>query len=158
MAEEARERVRASGLTGRVFDAARLHVTLEFLGRMSEAQCVLACRAAEAVHEEVLDLVFDRALTFDTPSRPFVLTGGAMLDPVRRLRAVLADALAEHGFQPRAAYTPHMTLCYDRSRKVPGHAIAPLGFHASTMDFMVSHVGQSRHERVASWPLELKPR
>jgi 2'-5' RNA ligase len=153
VAEEAKARVRASGLAGRVFDAARLHVTLEFLGRINEAQCVCACRAAETVHNAALDLVFDRALSFDTPSRPFVLTGGAALDPVRRLRAVLASALADHGFQPRAAYIPHMTLCYDRSRKVAEHVVAPLGFHAGTIDFMVSHVGQSRHERIASWPL-----
>lgn len=157
VAEEAKERVRASGLTSRVFDAARLHVTLEFLGRMSEVQCECACRAAETMHEAALDLMFDRALTFDTSSRPFVLTGGEALDPVRRLRAVLASALAEHGFQPRVAYTPHMTLCYDRAHKVAEHAVAPLGFHAGAIDFMVSHVGRSRHERIASWPLLERP-
>ena len=143
------------GVSGKRTGPERLHVTLDLVGHDDLAPNLMdaACRAADAVRLPAFDVRFDAVLSFDAPSAPFVLVGGTGLDAMRALRVELACALADQGFKLPLPYEPHMTLCYDPRHRVTRTAIAPVVFRASTFSLVRSHIGQSRHEVMRSWPL-----
>ena len=151
---EAMQCMQAAGLAVRRTDVARLHVTLAILGAALDDRLLSAAGwAADRVSLPAFDARFDRAMTFGRSDGPFVLTGQAGLAPVCRLRTALAQALADQGFRTKASYRPHMTLSYGCRRHVAEHAIPPLAFPVQAFHLVRSHVGLSRHERLASWPL-----
>lgn len=144
----------AHGLTGKQIDAERLHVTLELVGHDVETDRVeAACRAADTLRQQAIELRFDSAMTFSTPSGPFVLLGDEGLNEVRALRVALACAMADQGFNPGRSYEPHMTLGYDARHRAPRFSIPPLGFRVNEFSLVKSHIGLSRHEVLRSWPL-----
>ena len=151
---EAAQCMRSAGLAVRRTDVVRLHVTLAILGAALDNRTLsMAGWAADRVSLPAFDARFYRAMTFGRSDGPFVLTGQAGLMPVRRLRTALAYALADQGLRVRSTYQPHMTLSYGRRRHVAEHAIPPLAFPVQAFHLVRSHVGLSRHERLASWPL-----
>lgn len=143
------------GVTGKRSGTDRLHVTLDLVGRDDLAADTLAaaCEAAETIRMPSLDARFDAALTFDAHSGPFVLVGGKGLDAVRALRTALHCALVDRGFDLPLPYEPHMTLCYDPRHRVARVPVAPIVFRARELALVKSHIGQSRHEVVRTWPL-----
>ena len=150
--------MRSAGLAVRRTDVVRLHVTLAILGAALDNRTLSAAGwAADRVSLPAFDARFDRAMTFGRADGPFVLTGEAGLTPVRRLRPALAQALADQGFRAGSTYRPHMTLSYGRRRHVAEHPITPLAFPVRAFHLVRSHVGLSRHERLASWPLTHPP-
>ena len=151
---EASHCMRATGLAVRPSDVARLHVTLVILGTALDSHTLTAAGwAADRVRLPAFHARFDQALTFGASDGPFVLTSQTGLAPVCRLRTALAQTLADQGFGTKASYWPHMTLGYGRRRHVDAHAITPLGFPVRAFHLVCSHVGLSRHDRLASWPL-----
>lgn len=142
------------GVSGRLTDPERLHVTLEWLGPdVDDAAIEAACRAADTLRFSRSEARFDAALTFSAPKGPFVLLGGEGLDDVRRLRNGLVMAMADRGFKPSRAYEPHMTLCYDQRHRVARTSIEPIGITVTEFALVKSHVGLSRHEVLRTWQL-----
>lgn len=148
------ELLASHGITGKSTGAERLHITLELVGHDVEPGVVeAACRAGDAMRHAAIEVRFDAAMTFSAPSGPCVLLGHAGLDGVRRLRTVLACAMADQGFSPLRNYEPHMTLAYDPRHRLSRVPIEPVGFRASEFALVKSHIGFSRHEVLRTWPL-----
>jgi 2'-5' RNA ligase len=151
---EASRLLAAKGITGKRIDPERLHITLEWVGHDVSADVVdLACRAADTLALPPLEPCFDAAMSFSAPSAPLVLVGTQGLDAVRKLRAALVCAMADHGFAPPRAYEPHMTLCYDPRHRLARTAITPLSFRAEEFALVKSYIGFSRHEVLRTWRL-----
>ena len=53
-------------------------------------------------------------------------------------------------------FSPHVTLGY-HPRATRNEVIAPIGWHASELMLIDSHVGQTRHEVLGCWPLAGDP-
>jgi len=153
--EEAGQLLTARGVSGRRIDAARLHITLEFLGDdVGDEVLQRACAAADAVTFPGFALHFDALMTFPIGSAPLVLVGSAGLDDVRKLHADLATALRDRGFKPKRSFEPHLTLCYDPRHRLARTAVDAIGFEARKIHLVKSHLGKSLHEVVRSWPLK----
>lgn len=142
----------------------RLHVTLHHLGWFDDADPIAladvrqrAESAAASLRDAPARVDFEEVLSFTRKprNRPFVLSGGACLDEVRRLRAALGDELAAVGLPVDPHFTPHLTLLYD-DLAVPSQPLpmpAP-GWTARHLHLMDSLQGQSTHVELARWSLD----
>lgn len=145
----------AQGIKGKRVTADRLHITLEPIGWADDVESVeAACRAADTVRMPAVDVTLDAAMTYRPDA--FVLVGAdgsSGLAGVHDLRTALGCALADRGFRPKAKFNPHMTLSYDPRSRLDSLAIEPISFRATEFALVKSHLGQSRHEVLRSWPL-----
>ena len=73
---------------------------------------------------------------------------------LRRFQHQLTVALAASGFalRPGWRFTPHMTLGY-RKGDAFDEQILPIGWQATEFVPIHSHVGLTRHDILARWPL-----
>jgi 2'-5' RNA ligase len=138
-------------LTGKLLTPERLHVTLRPMVD-DEAQLEAAMRAGAGLVQAGIDVSFDRAISFPG-SGAFVLRSSDNLPAFGAFRRQLNLAMGDTEAQASRSATPHMTLLYDRKHSVAEHAIEPIGWHASEFVLVRSHVGFSRHETLATWPL-----
>jgi 2'-5' RNA ligase len=105
-------------------DAARLHVTLHFLGPV-DAQRVPDLVRGLAVPMESAELRLDGASHRLWPGGLAVLELDAP-EPLRRLHARLSEALARLGFVPEArAWRPHVTFARKAFGAKPPPAVEP---------------------------------
>ena len=144
------------GLAGRRLAADRLHITLHVLGdfRDTVPQAVIdaAMAAAATVDCPPIHIVFDRVLSF-IHNDAFVVRCDASSDAaIARLRQTLAPALSRVGLRPAPSRTPHMTMLYD-PRHIAEQPIEPIRWTATEFALILSHVGQTHHQRLARWPL-----
>ena len=139
------------GLSGKLLAPERLHVTLRAMVD-DEAQLESAMRAGASLMHGGLDVSFDRAISFPG-SGAFVLRSSDNLPAFGAFRRQLNLALGDTEAQASRSATPHMTLLYDRRHNIAEQEIDPIGWHASEFVLVRSHVGQSRHETLAAWPL-----
>jgi 2'-5' RNA ligase len=148
---------RARGFSGTLLKPDHLHVSLMFLGSwdaMPERVLARACEGAARVNARPVRVTFDRAGSFESKEGnfPFVLRSddAALL----ALHASLAQALTAEklGTLVRAAFTPHMTLLYDR-RFTEETPIAPITWTAREIVLVHSLYGRNTHKHLASWPL-----
>lgn len=144
-------------LRARPTDAARLHVTLHFLGPVAaDAEIVdRASRAADHVRSAPFDLCLDTLASFRARGRqrPLVLMAQRVPAALQAFHLELGLALRSHGVQvDRLGLVPHLTLLRDPVA-VPEQAIAP--FQWTVHDFVLirSLVGQGRHMVLGRWPL-----
>ncbi|WP_342132227.1 2'-5' RNA ligase family protein [Hydrogenophaga sp. OTU3427] len=154
------------GLGGKAMRADLLHVSLH--GVWSGETLVplevveLACEAGGRVRAAECPLTFDRVMSFSgsrgQPDRhPLVLrqAGGAGSESLFALHRRLGLALAQNGFRVSGSFTPHLTLRYTPG-VLPEEATAPMGWSATSLVLIDSHVGASHHERLAEWPLSAR--
>lgn len=148
-------------LSGRAFPAERLHITLHHLGNHAtlEPGLVMAARrAADGLRAAPFALTLDRVASFahKPRNRPLVAhpLADAGLGGLLALQQSLGEALRREGLGRwvHERYTPHLTLLYDDAA-VQQRRIEPLSFGVDRFALMLSHLGQSRHEQLASWPL-----
>jgi len=142
-------------LKGTVVEAHRLHVTLFDLGDYAAVprdKVEQALAAAATLPAPAFDVVFDEAMSY-AKSQALVLYGDdAGVEALMAFRQRLGEALADAGFKPKRAFTPHMTLVYAR-RKLKKHAIEqPVRWRAGKLALIDSHVGQGVHEVLGQWP------
>lgn len=141
------------GVRGTRIAAERLHITLEPIGWAEDvASMDAACRAADGVHMPPIDVSLGTAMTF-RPDAFVLLDDPSRLDGVHALRTLLGCALADRGFRPKRQFNPHMTLSYDRRRRVDPVTIDPIIFRATEFVLIKSHVGLTRHEVLRTWAL-----
>lgn len=146
------------GLTGRLFAASRLHVTLLRLGEYEGLPPRLVAGALEAATTVALapfEMGLDQALSFHgrPGHRPFVLRGGeegALTD----LREALRIGMVQVRLRAwaKAHYAPHMTLLYDK-RLIPAQAVAPIRWTVREFVLVHSLLGRTRHIPLGRWRL-----
>lgn len=145
------------GIGGHPLRTDRLHITLHVLGEYDERpelDIALARQAADAVVAEAFDVEFDRAMTFRTPSNPYVLRVGDGTEQIEAFWLKLGIEIANVRPFKRPAFTPHMTLSYNGQPKAE-HPIEPLRWTAREFVLINSHVGDTYHEPVGRWSLRV---
>jgi 2'-5' RNA ligase len=131
-----------------------LHVSLLFLGELSQCLVRLAGEAAAEVRMPPFEMVFDRTASFRgrQGSYPLVLVGdGALKLRMDSLRQRLGAALTRRGLRVLAhrEFTPHLTLMYGE-REVDEHPVVPIGWTVS--EFVLIHSLRG-HAHLARWRL-----
>src|SRR5258708_4335414 len=136
-----------------VSDGGRLHVSLFFLGGLSEQTVRMACEAATDARGQPFDVLFDRSASFRgrPGNRPFVLIGDGGLDRLRSFRRTLGVAMARRGLKRLAKndFAPHITLLY-AERNADEQPIEPICWTVN--EFVLIH-SMHGHVHLARWPL-----
>jgi 2'-5' RNA ligase len=143
------------GIGGQPLRTDRLHITLQVLGEYDErpeSDIAMARQAADAVVADAFDVEFDRAMTFRTPSNPYVLRVGDCTEQIEAFWLNLGIEISNIRPFKRPPFTPHMTLSY-KGRHMEEHAVEPLRWTAREFVLINSHVGDTYHEPVGHWPL-----
>lgn len=139
----------------------RLHVSLlmidrEFEGPLPRVKVALVERVLADVEWPRTELHFDQVATLPGPRsrQPLVLLSTRPQPSLSHLFEKLVTVLADAGVAQRGEYTflPHMTLLYDE-RVVEARPLEPLQWTATRFDLIHSHIGLSRYDHLASWPL-----
>jgi RNA 2',3'-cyclic 3'-phosphodiesterase len=147
----AREPVRLSG--GQATPKDRLHVTLAFLGSLTDAGLEIA-RGVPPIAVGAFDLTFDRLGSFANGGVLWAglqLVPSALLDLERRLW----DELEGRGFvREQRLYHPHLTLAR-RCRRTVDVELPPVPWRATELALVESlPAGRKVHyEVLETWPL-----
>ncbi|KAK49045.1 hypothetical protein BG58_20300 [Caballeronia jiangsuensis] len=138
--------------------AARLHITLQYLGAFPGVPADIlkqAHTAASQIASPPVELTLDRIESFSgrRAKRPLVLSGD-ITAPLDALEQTLGSALATAGIavkrHPR--FTPHVTLLYDEHR-IARQPVEPIAWTAREFVLVRSLLGRSHYEILARWPL-----
>lgn len=147
------------GLSGKLLQTGRLHVTLHHVGDHAGLPADILTRAGEAAASVAMppfDLVFDRAASFRRSRKlPFVLLGTEGETPLKVFQEALGTAMKRAGLGRWVAssFTPHVTLLYD-DHAVAGQAIEPITWTAREFVLVHSLLHQTRHVPLARWALQ----
>jgi RNA 2',3'-cyclic 3'-phosphodiesterase len=145
-----RDAVGASG--GRPIAKERLHLTVQFLGELTDAGLEVA-RAVPPIEVGPFELTLD-ALGVWPESKILWLAPTAPPNALMELEARLRQALVEHGFRAEdRVYRPHVTLAR-RARPV-GAVVAPVVFPVRELALVESFRSASNvhYEVLERWPL-----
>jgi 2'-5' RNA ligase len=151
------------GLHGLPLAQERLHLTLFHLGDWAGVPADVvdaATRAAAQLHPTAFEVRLDEAGSFVSrrDKKPLVLKARGGNQALRGFHAELGRQLGRHGLTRAASepLEPHVTLLYDRSM-VPFAPVEPVIWRAGEWVLVHSLLGQTRHRRLASWPLTGAP-
>jgi RNA 2',3'-cyclic 3'-phosphodiesterase len=145
-----REAVRASG--GRPIAKERLHVTVAFLGELSDAGLDLA-RGVPPISVGPFELLLD-AVGIWPESKILWLAPSSTPDALGQLEARLWDTLVERGFRAEErVYRPHLTLAR-RARPVE-ITVEPVRFAVRDLALVESfpEARTVHYEVLERWPL-----
>lgn len=150
----------ASEARGRWVDAARYHVTLQFLGGHAgpfpEALARSACDVAAALPKPApFGLRIDVAASFRGRAAPWWLGTSrlpdALADLWRRLGQGLRDAGLPH--DARGDFTPHVTVMRDAGRRLPETALGDAALNWPVRSFALMRSGAGGYAVIGTWPL-----
>ncbi len=145
----------AHKFNGNVIEPERLHISLFFLGELSQQIVRVASEAAAEVRVAPFDVLFDRSASFGgrPGNRPLVLIGDDGMDRLKAIRRTFGIALARKGLKYLAKrdFTPHVTLLY-ADRTVEECPIEPIGWTVN--EFVLIH-SKRGHAHLARWPLHV---
>lgn len=148
------------GLSGRLIPASRLHVTatpIADYAQLLDYDVSAAMRAAESVTAKPFDLSFNRLESFGRPggNQPLVLRCGDGAGAFGQLQKALLAALRANDYDGKApaAYTPHITLLYDRRAVDEIFLDEPVGWTVREFALVYSVYGGGRHMHLGRWPL-----
>lgn len=145
-------RAAVQGSSGRPIAKDRLHLTVAFLGELTEAGLEMA-RAVPPVHVGPFDLTLD-AVGLWPESRILWFAPMAPPEPLGELEATLWDELAARGFvADERTYRPHVTLAR-RARPVEME-VTPVVWPVRELALVESFPdGRNVHyEVLQTWPL-----
>jgi 2'-5' RNA ligase len=114
------------------------HVTLAFLGDVSDVALNVVCRAVAGACEGFPPLTVNlQSLgAFPDPARPrvaWVGLTGPDIEELAKLRRSIVEAVSEAGYAPEDdRFTPHLTLGYIKNKKGEHLDLAPLIAHYRT--------------------------
>jgi 2'-5' RNA ligase len=140
---------------GRAQAPGQWHVTLEFLGPVSEARLPAVLEAAAAVRSAPFELAFDAVEYWRRP-QVLCLVARQLPPALEALVAQLRAGLAARGFEPeRRAFRAHLTLARKLTRPGPVGPCEPLLWPATEFALVESVVepSGSRYLPVDRWPL-----
>ncbi|WEX88432.1 2'-5' RNA ligase family protein [Sinorhizobium garamanticum] len=140
-------------LSGRLYPAERLHVSLAGIGRFDGLHDEVI-RAARQIGDRIkgspFEVRLDRALGFPAGhSRAVVLSfceGVEALVALHRQIAAIAKA-------PRQSFVPHLTLLYDRVFAADVELLEPISWTVHEFVLVHSLYGQGRHRHLHRWRL-----
>ncbi|TPG16647.1 hypothetical protein EAH87_13385 [Sphingomonas koreensis] len=132
----------------------RLHITMLILDDRVDMPSSLVealCEIGAAIAAPPVPIVLDRAGGSD---RSIALRPSHKIAAIDALHRQLARLCAAAGISQKANYTfsAHMTLGYHHGRPFNA-AVTPIAWTAGELVLIHSHLGRTRHDRLASWPL-----
>jgi RNA 2',3'-cyclic 3'-phosphodiesterase len=140
---------------GKIIEPGRLHVSLFFLGELSEQIVRVASEAAAEVRAPAFEVWFDRSASFrgGPGNRPLVLVGDEGLERLKSFRRTLGVAMARKGLRyfAKRDFAPHVTLLY-ADRNVEEQPIEPVRWTVN--EFVLIH-SMHGHIHLARWPLRI---
>ncbi len=133
---------------GRPVPAAKIHLTLAFLGEVDEARSGAAIHAARAVRPTASGLVLDRVGSFRQAHVAWA--GCAQCDArLAALQGALCARLREASFTlEERAFAPHVTLARRTRRPVPRASIGPIAWEAAGFALVRALPGSGDYENV----------
>ena len=148
---------RLHDLRGSIIGPGRYHISLCGVGGPGPAPDEVLSKL-QAIGDQVrcqpFDVGFDHAVSFSQGARkrPLVLANSEGLPALGWLQAGLRRAMAACELQAKSQFNPHLTMLYDE-QVVLETGIPPLRW--TVRDFLLIHSvhGESRHRRLARWPL-----
>jgi 2'-5' RNA ligase len=137
---------------GKPMPAAKIHMTLAFLGSLEADQAGSAAAVAGALKGAAIRMTIDSVGSFRrarvgwaAPSRPVA--------DLSALQSALAVGLRERGFVLEdRAFTPHVTLVRKIERPVPRSPMPPIQWQSGAFT-LVESTGDGRYEVMESWAL-----
>jgi 2'-5' RNA ligase len=148
-------RLAVGSARGRRISADKLHVTLAFLGSVTEATRACCERAAAEVSGEVFRLVLDRTGCFRRNG--ILWLGPSDVPPaLPELVRCLNTALGACGFEPESRpFRAHLTLARDVHRCPEERVLEPIVWEVGGFSLVESRTDASggHYERLASWSL-----
>ena len=139
--------------SGKPVEAAKIHLTLAFLGEVDQARMSLAHAAADALRMPRFVLSLDRVGSF---RRSRVAWAGASRTPeaLATLQSALEEKLRASGFTLEARpFRPHITLARKIRERVPPAFIEPIAYACEEIALVVSDLGTGEYRTLESWPL-----
>src|SRR5687767_13125619 len=138
---------------GKAVPAAKIHLTLAFLGEVGDDRLETVRSAASRLRCKAFDVALDQAGSFRGARVAWV----GSRKPARglvELHAALVGELSVCGFAPdERPYTPHATVARKISRQVERRAIAPIEWRAREISLVKSELGRGTYETLAGWSL-----
>ena len=112
-----------------------------------------AQQAAARVRMPAFEVCFDQVGSFSGGRQhPFVLRSEHGADLLHDLHRELARCLQGVGDKPEPAFTPHLTLLYDK-RRLPLQPVQPLRWLVREFVLVRSYLGQTRYQMEGCWAL-----
>jgi len=141
----------AADFGGKPVAAARIHLTLAFLGEVDEARMPAAGEAAASVHCAPFQVRLDGIGSFAGARVAWAGMSGEAPSALLELQATLAAALASSGFAlEERPFAPHATLARGIARTVPRERIDPVAWEARQFSLVRTIAG--RYERLRDFP------
>lgn len=138
---------------GKPVEAAKMHLTLAFLGEVDQARMSLAHSAAAALPMARFKLSLDRVGSF---RRSRVAWAGASCLPpqLESLQSALDSELRANGFAlEERPFRPHITLARKIRERVPTASIEPIAYACEAVALVASDLGRGEYRTLESWPL-----
>ena len=138
---------------GKPVPAAKIHLTLAFLGDVEEARVADAMVAPEGASWRGFAMSLDSVGSFRGAR---VAWAGCRKTPaaLADLQSGLARALAGMGFAlDERPYTPHVTLARKITRPISPGAIEAIGWRATELALVRSELGKGSYATLKAWPL-----
>ena len=153
---DAGRKLLAGAATIRRVDRANLHVTLQFLGDVSDEKLAEVCAAVAEVAERTTPFEFDvRGLLCIPPGGRARMIWGGVQDPAGGavdLHDTLSAALEALGFAPeQRTFHPHVTVARIK------HAPDPRGLRSAVAPWADRGFGMQHANRVTVYTSELTP-
>ena len=114
----AQKMIVATGADIKAVEEENIHITLKFLGEISEEQIARVAEIIQSISFKSFTLEFKGVGVFPSPSRPSVVWAGVTGEASEMLAVFteLEQGLKSLGFEPeRRLFQPHVTLCRVRS-------------------------------------------
>lgn len=151
LADMAAELAQLTG--GKAVAAAKIHLTLAFLGDVEDARRGQVHSAASRLRCKAFDVVLDHAGSFRGAR---VAWAGSLVPApgLIELQGALAGELRGCGFPPdERPYAAHVTVARKISRPLARRPIAPIQWRARELSLVRSELGKGSYAAVAAWDL-----
>jgi len=143
----------AARAQGKAVPAAKLHMTLAFLGEVAAGRLPAAVDAASRVKGAAFELAMDEVGSFSAAHVAWV--GSVAGHPAcSALQSDLAAQLRREGFELESRpFAAHVTLVRRIVRPIGREAVAPIAWPVRDFALVVSDTGKGNYEAVRRWEL-----
>jgi 2'-5' RNA ligase len=138
---------------GKAVPAAKVHMTLVFLGEVPEGRFAHAVAAASRVKGEAFDLALDEVGAFRSAHVAWI--GAAQGHPaLSALQSGLAGQLLSEGFELESRpFAAHVTLARRIARPIAREGVEPIAWRVRDFSLVASDAGKGSYEVKESWRL-----
>jgi RNA 2',3'-cyclic 3'-phosphodiesterase len=138
---------------GKPVPAAKIHLTLSFLGEVAEERRDALRAAARAVRGTPLELVLDRLGSF-RKARAAWAAASEVPAALTQLQSALEARLRERGFAlEERPYRPHVTLARSIRAPLPAASIEPITMRCEALALVRTEPGSGAYASLESWGL-----